>query len=330
MKKPVFIIAETFLSLVLVASLAAVAALAIDIKTGGSLIPPELYGGKTESSSQKQESSVESSKQQNSSGNSEKQESSGKQKDSVKKESSEKSDAKQQTSKTESSAGSKEKSTEGLILKAPEGLSKQPEDLSKFIGDYGYSFENLSFDHLIVVDTDTNSGANVYCYQKNDNDIWWNIAGENKPITDKGFVGEKGPDYDIKPGSKKSPLGFYSLGEGFYIGEKPDTTYSMFEITDDTYWVTDPGSAYYNTKVEGTDKKDWSSADHMISLKDKYKYGIVVEYNTYNIDNSLAGAIFMQCGTATTQGSIAVPEKTMKTILEWLDEDSKAYIYILP
>ena len=48
MKKPVFIIAETFLSLVLVASLAAVAALAIDIKTGGSLIPPELYGGKTD------------------------------------------------------------------------------------------------------------------------------------------------------------------------------------------------------------------------------------------------------------------------------------------
>ena len=324
MKKPVFIIAETFLSLVLAASLAAVAALAIDIKTDGSLIPPELYGGKSESSAPEKEASQESSKQEKKAESSEKKESS------EKTEGSDKADTSQQTSKTESSAESRDKSTEGLILNAPEGLSKQPDDLSKFIGDYGYSFENLSFDHLIVVDPDENSAAKVYCYQKNENDLWWNIAGENNPLTDKGFVGEKGPDYDIKPGSKKSPLGFYSLGEGFYIGEKPDTTYPMFEITDDTYWLTDNGSAFYNTKVEGTDKKDWSSAEHMISLKDKYKYGIVVEYNTYNIDNSLAGSIFLQCGTTTTQGSIAVPEKTMKTILEWLDEDSKAYIYIIP
>ena len=60
MKKPGFIVAETFLSLVLVASLAAVAALAIDIKTDGKLIPPELYGGKSQSSQASQQSSVES------------------------------------------------------------------------------------------------------------------------------------------------------------------------------------------------------------------------------------------------------------------------------
>ena len=60
MKKPVFVITEIFLSLVLTASLAAVAALALDLHTGGAIIPPEIYGGKSES---KEESSVPEKKE---------------------------------------------------------------------------------------------------------------------------------------------------------------------------------------------------------------------------------------------------------------------------
>ncbi len=321
MKKPVFIIAETLLSLVLAASLAAVAALAIDIKTNGKLIPPELYGGKSESSAASEQSKTENSKSESSQQASE----------ASAKESSEKEQqsSKEEEPSKETSKDNKTKSTEGLILKAPDGLNSQPKDLSEFINNSGFSFESLGFDHLIVVDTNTDSTAKIYCYQKNDNGYWWNIVGEEKPMTDKGFIGEEGTGYDLEPDSRRTPLGFYTLGKGFYIGDKPQSTYPMFEITDKTYWVDDPHSAFYNTMVEGTDKKDWSSADHMISAKDAYKYGIVIEYNTYNIDTGLANSIFINCGDSPSEGSVVVPQATMKTILEWLDEDSNPYVYIV-
>ncbi len=319
MKKPTFIIAETFLSLVLVASIAAVAVIAIDLKTDGGIIPPEFYGGKSQSSTV-QETSEKSAAKDNDKEMS-KAESSA--------EASEKSEPSQTEESSQTTSEPSAQNTSGLILTQPKDLNDQPKELTGFINDFGYGYENLGFNHLIVVDSDENSGAKVYCYQKGGNDYWWNIAGEGKAITDKGFVGEKGPDFDIKPDSKKSPLGFYSLGEGFYIGDKPDTTYPIFEITEDTYWVTDPNSAFYNTKAEGTDQKDWSDAEHMISSKDTYKYGIVINYNTYNIDSQLAGAIFLCCGDKPTKGSVAVPEETMKNILEWLQEDSNTYIYIM-
>ena len=188
---------------------------------------------------------------------------------------------------------------------------------------------SLGFDHVIIVDSDTNSGAKVYCYQKTAKGYWWNIAGEGKPITDQAYIGTGGADFEIKRGSKKTPMGFYSVGDGFYIDDKPDTTYPMFQITDKTYWVDDPKSKFYNKKVEGTDKKDWTSADHMISSADAYKYGLVIEFNTSSPDPKMASSIFMHCGNSVTEGCIAMPENIMKAILEWLDKDSNVYTLIL-
>ncbi len=307
MKKPTFIIAETLLSMVLIASLAAVAVLAIDINTDGSIIPPEIYGGK--SRIQKDTASLTE--------------------DSAPPKPSD--PVKEETSKAPETPKASPESdlNKTLILQEPAGLNSQPEDLTRYISQYGFDYEGLSFNRCIVVDSDDKSKANVYCYQKGDNGYWWNIAGKNKFITDKAFVGEKGPDYNITPGSKKSPLGFYMLGQGFYIGQKPVSTYPMFEITDSTYWVDDPKSAFYNTKVDGTDKKDWNSANHMITQTEAYKYGLVVNYNTNNISSELASSIFMYCGNAPTEGGIALPENVMLAILNWLDEDSLAYIYIV-
>ena len=114
--------------------------------------------------------------------------------------------------------------------------------------------------------------------------------------------------------SKKTPSGVWTLGEGFYIGEKPDTDYPMFAITENTYWVTDEKSKFFNKKVEGTDKKDWNKADHMIASEQSYKYGIVVNYNTDEPVTGKGSAVFIHCGDKPTEGCIAVPEDVMKTI----------------
>ena len=300
MKKSSFIITEIVLAAVFAVSAVTVGVFASDIINGGKKIEPV----KTESTVQ--ESTEQPPNKENSVQETSK---------------------KDEQSAAETSQESKPSSSMKLQLTPPENLSSQPEELTKYIYDYGYSYDNMNFDHLIVVDTNDSTGT-VYCYQQADNGYWWNIAGDGKPLTDKCYIGENGADFVITENSKKTPLGFYQLGEGFYIDEKPSTSYPMFKITDDTYWVDDPKSKYYNQKVEGTDNKDWKSAEHMISETDAYKYGIVINYNTDPVVANAGSAIFMHCKNSTTSGCVAVPEDIMKTILEWLDKDSNAFIFI--
>ena len=349
MKKSTLIVTQTILSLILAASVGSAAVLTMDIRSGGKILPQEIFQFNSDNNkkSTKNDTSVSENKLAESSVVSETEvkpavqssaeESKNTEESSKPPKEETSSKPAEESSKAESKAESKpqESSTAnaqvtGLILEEPKDLKTNPKELTKFITGYGYDYDSLGFNHFIVVDSDSNGTAKVYCYQKTSKGYWWNIAGDAKPITDKGFIGSGGADFDIKAGSKKTPLGFYSLGDGFYIGEKPNSTYSLFEITDNTYWVNDPKSKFYNQKVEGTDKKDWSSAEHMITAKDAYKYGLVIEFNTSSPDKKLASAIFMHCGNAVTDGCVVVPENIMKTILEWLDKDSSAYILILP
>ena len=66
----------------------------------------------------------------------------------------------------------------------------------------------------------------------------------------------------------------------------------------------------------------------MITSEKSYKYGLVINYNTNSPDSKKASAIFMHCGSSATEGSVAVPEDVMKTILEWLDDDSLVSVFI--
>ena len=330
MKKPTFVIAEIFFSLVLVASLAAVAVLAVDLNTNGSIIPPEMYGGKTEPKEKSSAPEKEESSGQEASQVSQVSEAFVKAESSAVQSSTEPSKAEtSEESKPQKPAADTVSFKDKLITDLPEGQTSQPSELEGFISDYGFSFDNLFCDHLIVVDGAEGGSAEVYCYQKSDNGTWWNIMGDGEKFSEKAFIGENGPAYEIKPDSKRSPLGFYTLGQGFYIGQQPDTTYPLFEITENTYWVNDPSSANYNTKAEGTDNKDWSSAIHMIAEKEAYKYGLVVNYNTSSIKSDLASSIFMYCGNAPTEGGIAMSDSEMLTLLEWLDKDSIPMICIM-
>lgn len=307
MKKSSFVITETVLAVVLTATVAAGAVVAFDINKN-EILPYSVTENSKQESSKQETSKTESSKQETSKTENSKQEAS-----------------KDETSKQESSRAETSKLPQ---ISEPKNLSSQPKELTKLIESFNYKYDYMLFDHLIVFDT-KGSKATVYCYQKSDKGYWWNIMGNGKALTDKGFIGEGGMDFVIKNGSKQTPMGFYELGDGFYIDDKPDTDYPMFQITNDTYWVDDSKSKFYNTKVEGTDKKDWSSAEHMITAKNTYKYGIVINYNTKPVDKKVGSSIFLCCGNASTEGSVVIPEECMKTVMEWLDKDSDTYIFII-
>lgn len=312
MKKPLFVITEIFLSAVFVAAAAATAAVAVDIKTDmfhidkldplhiGSLISHDSKNADNEK---------------------------------MKKELSEIILAEnKQASDTQESLQKIAENQVKEFLKEPENLDRQPKDLEEFMTAYEYDFEEtLTGNKLILVEADNFSNtakAKLFCYEKSENGYWWNVAGEGETVTDEVYIAENGSAYEVFDDSKKTPAGIWSLGEGFYIGEKPDTTYPMFEITEDTYWVTDTQSQFFNQKVEGIEEKDWTKAEHMITAEKSYQYGLVINYNIDEPDISKPSALFMHCGNTPTESCIAVPENVMKAILEWLDSDSSPVIWI--
>lgn len=337
MKKPVFILTEIFLSIVLAASAAAAVVLTADIRSGGAILPQSLFTSENKNSANNAQSSHSPVQQSStvSEASTVKEESSkpAEVSQQSKTEETSKQDSKPEESKSEESKPEESAPTTAetlsLQLTEPKNLNSQPKELTSYIKNYGYDYDTLGFDHMIVVDTGKKSTAKIYCYQKSSKGYWWDIAGSGKALTEKAFIGKEGADFDIKKDSKKTPLGFYAVSEGFYIGKKPKTTFSMFEITDDTYLVTDPSSKYYNQHVEGTKKKDWKSADHLIDNKEANKYGLVVGFNTDSpADKKLASGIFMNIGSEPTEGCIALPETELKAIIEWLDNDSSCYIFI--
>ena len=336
MKKPLFVITEIILSTVFVAAAAAAAAVAVDIKTDmfhiDKLDPLKISS--MFSSSEKQESSKDNSVRKEVSEmilDDEKKVS--KPESVVKKEESTPENSAENADETESEISEDENGENSVgFADEPEYLEIQPDELVELAEAYEYTFEDdMNGNKLLLVETDNSSNtskAKIYCYDKTADGYWWNSFGDGNTLTDDAYIGENGSGYDITADSKKTPAGIWTLGEGFYIGEKTDTSYPVFEITENTYWVTDEKSKFFNKKVEGTDKKDWSKADHMIASEQSYKYGIVVNYNTDEPVKGKGAAVFIHCGDKPTESCIAVPEDTMKTILEWLDKDSKPLIWI--
>lgn len=149
----------------------------------------------------------------------------------------------------------------------------------------------------------------------------------NDTLTCSGYVGDNGVSTDIYEHCHATPKGCYPVGDAFYIGSKPETDLESFEITDGTYWVTDPDSKYYNQRVEGTGNKDWETAEKMITYED-YKRGFVVEFNTEAVYNA-GSAIFFRIGSKATAGGIALSQSNVESYLRNLDSTKNPYIIIV-
>lgn len=199
----------------------------------------------------------------------------------------------------------------------------QPEEFIRLMSKYGIDINMVDCRQLVVVESSGNEAV-VSFYEKQDSGLW-----QDTGLTVSGWVGVNGVDEKSQEGDGKTPYGLFSVGEAFYIGEEPETGLNSFQVTENTYWVDDPQSVYYNQKVEGTENKDWNSAEHMISYYQSYKYGFVVNFNMDPIVPGKGSAIFFHCGTAPTAGCVAVPESSVLSYLERLDKNKNPYIMLM-
>lgn len=202
-------------------------------------------------------------------------------------------------------------------------LQSQPEQLTQLLSRGSQSYDTLSMYGCTQLVTVTANGvdAQIQFYECIDG-LWV----ENSSLNCNGYVGYMGAVDNMSEDISGTPRGLYGIGSAFYRNTCPNTKLDVFEITQDTYWVDDPDSKYYNQRVEGTAYKDWDSAEHMVDYSE-YDYGFVVNYNMPPKYNA-GSAIFFHIGDGPTAGCIATSENMVLNYLSKLDKASNPYILI--
>lgn len=174
---------------------------------------------------------------------------------------------------------------------------------------------------LITVESDGNR-AKIRFFTCTDG-VW----KEETQLACSGFLGRNGVSARKREGDGCTPTGLYSIGYGFYRNTAPKTGLETFQITQETYWVDDPQSIHYNQRIEGTETKDWNSAEHMMRYSE-YEYGFVVNYNTEAVPGA-GSAIFFHINDNPTAGCIATTEEMVLAYLAKLNKSQSPYILIL-
>lgn len=212
--------------------------------------------------------------------------------------------------------------TPAATEEAPDSV-EMDDELKRMLEKQDISPDNLSQQGTSQIVTVSSSGnaATIEFWEIRDNR--WT---KDDALTASGSIGEMGATYDMSEYIKATPIGFFPVKDAFYIHSKPETGLESFQITEDTYWVDDPSSDFYNQRVEGTQYMDWSSAEHMIDYS-AYEYGFVIGYNLSCVKGA-GSAIFFHIGSGPTAGCVATSESYVLSYLAKLSSDANPYILI--
>ena len=199
----------------------------------------------------------------------------------------------------------------------------QPQKLLDLLKKSNCSINDLqtkNCEQLITVTSDGNLAK--ICFFELQENVWCEVDN----INCTGYIGKNGIKVNKSEGDKCTPAGLFGIGSAFYINQKPTTGLDCFKITEDSYWVDDPNSKFYNQYVEGTDKKDWESAEHMIDYS-RYKYGFTINYNMEQKPD-LGSAIFFHTGNSYTAGCVSAKEENVLNYLSLLNKTKNPYILL--
>lgn len=195
----------------------------------------------------------------------------------------------------------------------------QPEYLSEILARDGYDINNLGTDQLVMVVGD-GTDALLYCYERDANGQW-NLVKGDVP----GYVGASGVSEDANENATYSPKGLFNLGLAFGTNENPGTALEYRQVTENSLWVDDPDSQYYNRWVEeGSVDQDWSSAENLNIWQ--YGYAVNVEYNYDDPVPGKGSAIFFHISEGPTAGCIGTSESDLVSIMQWLKPGAKMLI----
>ena len=202
-------------------------------------------------------------------------------------------------------------------------LLSLPEELQAALERAGVSAEDIAGRQLIVVCADGDAGQLLRF--EADGQLVWTQVGDAV----EARVGQNGVSREKTEGDRKTPQGLFFLGYAFGCEEPPaDIAMGFRRVTQDSYWVDDGNSHYYNQWVEGTAYKDWVSAEHLADYPAQYALAVVVQYNNDPPRPGMGSAIFLHCGERPTMGCIAIAHDRMTEVLTWLRPEKLPMILI--
>ena len=145
----------------------------------------------------------------------------------------------------------------------------------------------------------------------------------------KCSVGANGLAYKKKEGDKKTPRGFYNLGDLFYRKDrvsKPITNLNIKEIKPDMGWCNDvKNKDYYNKLINLNTMKKGEKL-----FRNDYKYNYLIPI-LYNVEKTIPGkgsAIFIHLteNYKSTAGCIALKENDFLILLKLINKKTKIKI----
>lgn len=182
-------------------------------------------------------------------------------------------------------------------------------------------------------------------YERDANSKWRKV-GEKFQIV----VGKKGlgwgeglhdssiykPQQPIKrEGDGKSPAGVFKLASIFGVADNPDFLKMPYtKLAETTECVDDVSSKNYNSIVDNKQVAvDWTSSEKMLSIGERYVWGVTVSHNSAPRQSGKGSCIFLHVwGDAQTgtSGCTAMKKENIETILRWLDNSKNPIFVQLP
>lgn len=162
--------------------------------------------------------------------------------------------------------------------------------------------------------------ASVSLHQKDGAGAWKQL------LSSPAFVGKNGlcADADHREGCAQTPVGVYRFNKAFGIAADPGCAIPYVQVDANAYWSGDP-ARHYNRMVDIRDVPDllMDDSEHIVDYDFQYQYCLNISFNEEGIPGR-GSAIFLHCfgpQKPWTGGCVAVPENTMKRIMQTVRPD---------
>jgi hypothetical protein len=185
-------------------------------------------------------------------------------------------------------------------------------------------------------------------YERSGPEQPWSAVGESIAVV----VGQKGMGWGLglvpldrlrgadepvkQEGYKKAPAGVFNLGSAFgFAAEAPgDWKMPYLTLTPSIDCVDDAQSSRYNTIADRSAvTPDWNSAEHMRSVGEAYRWGVVVDQNAAPAKKNAGSCVFMHVWSGSghgTAGCTAMPQERIEAILRWLNPAAHPMLVQMP
>ena len=181
---------------------------------------------------------------------------------------------------------------------------------------------------VILVTGDDSSGFHATLHFLEKRGGAWH--GATTPL--RALIGGKGfaPPGAKREGDVRTPSGVFALKRTFGYAPEISSRMPYSQVGKDDLWVDDVSSPDYNRWV----KRGRTSASSFEVMKlddDRYKYGIIIEYNTDPVVRGAGSAIFIHVRRGEnmpTLGCVALSEEDIRTLLAWLDPAAKPLVVL--